>query len=205
MDGTLVDSTKAVVAQWGRWAARHGIPLADILAISHGVQALDTMRKLAPHIASEAEAERFTREEESHEDGVVAVSGALAFVAQLPPERWAVVTSAPRSLAFMRLAAAGFPRPRLLIAPDDVARGKPDPLPYLTAAARLGVAARDCLVVEDAPAGIASAVAAGTQVVGITTTYTRAQLGCDLAIASFDDLTLAASADGFSIEVKASD
>lgn len=190
MDGTLVDSTAAVVAQWGRWAARHNVPLASVLAISHGVPALDTMRVLAPESATQEELDRFMREEEDHEDGVVPVAGAQRFVAQLPPDRWAVVTSAPRMLASMRLAAAGFPQPPVLIASDDVARGKPDPLPYLTAAERLGVAPRDCFAVEDAHAGIASARAAGMTVAGITTTYTREELVCDVIISSFDDLSL---------------
>ena len=201
MDGTLVDSTKAVVAQWARWAERHGIPLAEVLAISHGVPALDTMRKLAPQAATQEELDRFMQEEESHEGGAVAVQGALAFVKQLPPERWAVVTSAPRSLALMRVVAAGFPAPRVLISPEDVERGKPHPEPYLAAAERLRVVPAECFVVEDAPAGIASAHAAGMQVAAITTTYPRGRFNGDLAIASFEDLSLTFEDDEMVIRV----
>ena len=202
MDGTLVDSTKSVVAQWARWAERHHIPLADVLAISHGVPALETMRKLAPHAATQEELDRFMLEEESHESGVVAVQGALEFVKQLPPERWAVVTSAPRTLALMRVVAAGFPAPRLLISAEDVERGKPDPQPYLAAAELLRIPPAECFVVEDAPAGIASAHAAGMQVAAITTTYPRAKFNGDLAIASFDDLKLTIAGEEMVISVK---
>lgn len=191
MDGTLVDSTVAVEAQWGRWARRHGIPIESVLAISHGRPAIETMRMLAPAVATAEEHARFVREEEEHEGGVVAIAGAVRFVAQLPPEGWGVVTSAPGKLARMRLEAAGFARPAVLIAPEDVERGKPDPLPYLEAARRLGVAPADCLVVEDAPAGLQAARAAGMMVVGITTTYTQAQLGADLAVADFETMEVA--------------
>src|SRR5215813_7396172 len=120
MDGTLVDSTTAVVAQWGRWAARHGLKLEDVLRISHGRPSIETMRMLAPRVATPEEHERFMREEEEHEGGVVAIRGAVRLVEQLPPDRWAVVTSAPRSLALRRMNAAGFASPPVLIAPEDV-------------------------------------------------------------------------------------
>ena len=61
-------------------------------------------------------------------------------------------------MAEHRLLHAGLPLPRLLVCAGDVVRGKPDPEPYLLAASRLGLAPADCLVFEDAPAGIASAL-----------------------------------------------
>jgi sugar-phosphatase len=190
MDGTLVDSTEAVIAQWGRWARRHGVAMEDVLAIVHGRPSLETMRALAPAVATPEEHARFIREEEEHEGGVKPIRGALRFVGQLPAGRWGVVTSAPGALARRRLAAAGFPPPPLLIAPEDVDRGKPDPLPYRMAAERLGVPAAECLVVEDAPAGLASARAAGMIAIGITTTYTRAQLGAEFAVPDFEAMEI---------------
>lgn len=188
MDGTLVDSRRAVEAQWARWAARHGLRIEDVLAISHGRPALETMRALRPDVATPEEHERFLREEEDHEGEPVAVRGAVRFVRSLPPDCWGVVTSAPGGLARRRLAACGFPEPPVLVAPEHVARGKPDPLPYRTAAELLGAAPRDCLAVEDAPAGIASARAAGMSVVAITTTFPRAQLDAAVAVPDFEAL-----------------
>src|SRR3546814_20133997 len=92
--------------------------------------------------------------------------GAAAFLARLPAERWAVVTSAPRALAYVRIAAAGLPMPPLVIGAEDVAKGKPAPDGFLAAAARLGVAPGDCLAWEDSPAGIAAARAAGMNEIG---------------------------------------
>lgn len=201
MDGTLVDSTKSVVAQWDRWARRHALRLEDVLKISHGRPAIETMRMLAPGVATHEELERFVREEESHENGAVAIRGAVPFVERLPPGRWGVVTSAPGSLALRRLQTAGFPTPPVLIAPEHVERGKPDPLPYRLAAERLGIAPGDCLVVEDAPAGLESALAAGMAVVGITTTYTQAELGVDVAVTDFDSLTVDIHGDTLLVRV----
>jgi sugar-phosphatase len=195
MDGTLVDSTAAVEAQWGRWAPRHGLKLADVLRVSHGRPSMETMRMLAPGAATPEEHERFMREEEAHEAGAVEIAGAVDFVARLPRGRWAVVTSAPRALAKMRIAAAGFPAPPVLIAPEDVTRGKPDPAPYLLAAERLGIPPAACLVVEDTRAGLDSALAAGMMAIGITTTFTRERLACAHTMADFRALTVAREGD----------
>jgi mannitol-1-/sugar-/sorbitol-6-phosphatase len=201
MDGTLVDSTGAVEAQWGRWAERHGLRVEDVLKISHGRPALETMRILLPEVATAEEHERFVREEEEHESGSVAVRGAVRFVGSLPPERWGVVTSAPGNLALRRLRECGFPAPAVLIAPEHVRRGKPDPLPYRTAAARLGVAPEECLVVEDAPAGLRSAQAAGMTAIGITTTYTKAQLGAGVAVPDFEAIETERDGDTLLVRV----
>jgi sugar-phosphatase len=68
------------------------------------------------------------------------------------------------------------PVPKVLVTADDVANGKPHPEPYLKGAARLGFEPTDCLVIEDAPAGIRSARTGGMKVVGITSTYAASKL-----------------------------
>src|SRR3546814_3555524 len=90
--------------------------------------------------SSDLEAEAITEAEVREVDGIVEIPGAAAFLARLPAERWAVVTSAPRALAYVRIAAAGLPMPPLVIGAEDVAKGKPAPDGFLAAAARLGVA-----------------------------------------------------------------
>jgi len=93
------------------------------------------------------------------------------FLSALEPAKWAVVTSAPTELAKTRMEAAGIPQPSVLIAAEDVMTGKPSPDGFLLAASRLGVAAEDCLAVEDSEAGIAAAEAAGCTVLVISETH----------------------------------
>ena len=189
MDGTLVDSTECVKRQWRLWAARHGLELEPILEVSHGRTTLETIQLIAPHLATAEEIRLFDVSEMEDTEGITAVRGAVSFVSALPRDQWAVVTSAPRNLARVRLACAGIPTPPAIVCADDVHRGKPHPEPYLTAARRLGRPASKCLVFEDAPAGVESARAAGMQVIGITTTMSREDLGV-ACVSNFEELRL---------------
>ena len=103
--------------------------------------------------------------------------GAPDLLHQLDGASWAIVTSGPLRLAGARIKACDFPSPRALVTGDDVAIGKPHPEGYIKAAQALGVAAADCIVFEDAPAGIEAAHASGAVVVALTTTYGVADLG----------------------------
>ncbi len=188
MDGTLVDSTACVEGLWGTWAAQNGVDLAYLLSISHGRRTVDTVREIAPHLDAEAEAKALELLELDARDGIVAVRGALETLQALHPKQWAVVTSAPKALATIRLQTAGLPVPQLLIGAEGVQRGKPDPEGYLKAAAGLGVAPEDCVVVEDTPAGLNAGRAAGMQVLAITTTYDASYLlGAD-AVPDYTDV-----------------
>ena len=187
MDGTLVDSAECVERQWRRWAARHGLDVVPILRVSHGRPTFETIRLVAPHLATEEEVRSFDVAETEDTEGIKAVKGAVAFVRALPADRWAVVTSAPRRLARVRLERAGLLIPRVFVSADDVRRGKPDPEPYLTAARWIGQPAERCLVIEDAPAGVESARAGGMQVLGMTTTATSEELGVP-CIRDFEDV-----------------
>ena len=172
MDGTILSSIAAAERVWARWAQRHGLDVAAFLPTIHGMRSVETVRRLGlPGVDPEAESAAITREEMDDVDGIEPIAGIGAILAALPASRWAVVTSAPRELALRRIAAAGLPTPPLLIAAEDVAHGKPAPDCFVLAATRLGVAARDCLVFEDAPAGIAAAEAAGASVLVITATH----------------------------------
>jgi mannitol-1-/sugar-/sorbitol-6-phosphatase len=188
MDGTLVDSTECVARQWRNWAERHGLELEPILALSHGRPTLETIQLVAPHLATSEEVHAFDEAELEDRDAITAIRGAARFVAALPGNRWAVVTSASQKLARLRLECAGLPVPRILVSVDDVKRGKPHPEPYLLAAARLGIHPERCLVIEDAKAGLDAALAAGMQLIAITTTLTSEELGYAHAIDSFEEL-----------------
>jgi sugar-phosphatase len=191
MDGTLVDSSHCVERTWRLWAERHRLDLEALLAVSHGRQNYETIRLIAPHLDTPEEIASLVRAEEECRDGIAAVPGARALLDALDGEKWAVVTSAWRTLAELRLQCAGLPIPEVLVTADDVARSKPHPDGYLAAAARLGVAPSACVVIEDAPAGIESARAAGMPVIGITTTFPRERLACDCCIDDFRVMAVA--------------
>jgi sugar-phosphatase len=174
LDGTLVDSTAAVARSWTRLADQLGIDPARIVGQFHGIPAAAALREVAPDL-DEQSLRRATEDmlafEISDTEGVTALPGAQQFVANLPERAWAVVTSCSFELARVRLAAAGLPMPKVLVTSDDLATGKPDPGPYLLGAERSGVEPADCVVVEDAPAGVASGLAAGCAVLGLATTH----------------------------------
>lgn len=169
MDGTLVDSTASVERAWGRFAARHDLDAAQILAVAHGRPTIEVVAEFAPRgVDVVAETDRIEAEEIDRTDGISEIPGAAALLGGLDRDRWAVVTSATRALTTRRLAAVGIPLPKILVAADDVTKGKPHPQPYMLAAKALGFDAADAVAFEDAPAGLASARAAGaaTVVVG---------------------------------------
>ena len=166
MDGTLVDSTAVVERVWARFAERFGLDLADILKTSHGRRMEDSIVRFGPEGVDVAAVPKDHSEFEfATTEGVVAVPGAPEFVRSLPGDRIAVVTSAGRELAEMRLRSVDVPVPGVLVGAEDVTNGKPHPEPYATAAAALGVDAADTVVFEDADAGIESGLAAGMRVV----------------------------------------
>ena len=172
MDGTILTSIVAAERVWASWARRHGLDVEAFLPTIHGVRSVETVRRLGlPGVDPEAEAAEITRLEIEDVAGVEAIAGAAAFLAALPSDRWAIVTSAPRTLATRRLEAAGLPVPPVMITAEDVERGKPAPDCFLLAATCLGVRADQCLVFEDTPAGIAAAEAAGAAVMVITVTH----------------------------------
>ncbi|WP_191487554.1 HAD family hydrolase [Pseudomonas sp. FEN] len=172
MDGTLLNSIASAERVWAHWAERHGLDVQAFLQTIHGVRSIETVRRQnLPGVDPEHEAAAITQAEIDDVEGVIAIEGAKAFLASLPPERWAIVTSAPRALAERRMAAAGLDFPPLVITAEDIAHGKPAPDCYLLAAQRLGVRPQDCLVFEDAPAGISAGEAAQARVVVISATH----------------------------------
>jgi sugar-phosphatase len=176
LDGVLVDSTGSVDRQWRIWARERGIDEEKVIAIAHGVRALEVIRTIAPHLDAEAEVGKLENREAADHDGVVVMPGAIDLVRSIPADQWGVVTSGRYRLASSRLELAGVPTPRVMIAADNVDHGKPHPEPYLKGAAALDVDPKQCLVIEDAPAGIRAAHAGGMKVIGLTSTYQASAL-----------------------------
>ncbi|MGS3179579.1 HAD-IA family hydrolase [Aeromonas dhakensis] len=167
MDGTLVHSTGEVETVWRLWCRRHRLDPEPVLAMCHGVRSREVIRTLAPQLDLAQEVALLDDLEIHHTGQAEVLAGARTLLASLPVERWALVTSASQRVARHRLRSAALPLPSLLVGAEDVEHGKPDPEPYLLAAERLGLAAADCLVFEDAPAGISSALRAGCRVVQV--------------------------------------
>jgi len=171
LDGVLCDSTRQVDREWREWAARKGVDGDAVMAIAHGVRTIEVIRRVAPQLDAEAEADAIENHEANDQSGVVVMPGAIDLVKAIPLGRWGVVTSGTRLLAQNRLRHCGLPVPEVLVTSDDVTNGKPHPEPYLLGAERMGVAPAECLVIEDAPAGIQSARAGGMKVIGMASTY----------------------------------
>ena len=171
LDGVLVDSTRAVDREWREWAARKGVDGDTIMAIAHGVRTIEVIRRVAPHLDAETEAAAIENHEAHDQRGVTVMPGAADLLKLIPAGRWGVVTSGSRLLAQNRLQYCGLPVPEVLVTSDDVTNGKPHPEPYLRGAQGLGFAPADCLVIEDAPAGIQSAHTGGMRVIGMASTY----------------------------------
>ena|SRR5437660_1311067 len=170
MDGVLIDSTPAVARVWRRWALERGFDAEEVVARAHGRPSLTTVREYLPQADHEAENREVERREIEDLEGVLPLPGTLALLAALPAERWTIVTSCTRALAEVRIKAAGLPLPTHLITSNDITHGKPHPEPYVKAAATLGFTAGECVVVEDAPAGIRSGKAACAKVIAFKTT-----------------------------------
>jgi sugar-phosphatase len=191
LDGVLMDSRVAVERHWTRWANSRGIDVALVLAEAHGRRTTDTIRAVAPSLDIEAEARLLEAAEAVDFDGVTTLPGAAELLEALPSGSWTVVTSGTRALATGRLAHGGLVIPHQLITADDVERGKPDPQPYLAGAAALEVDPTECLVIEDAPAGIEAGKAAGMTVLAVATTFEASALAAaDFVAGSLADVTL---------------
>ncbi|GAA2230690.1 hypothetical protein GCM10010232_16300 [Streptomyces amakusaensis] len=167
LDGVLVDSAPVIDRVWRAWAAQHGVPWDRVHPLLPGRRAVETVALLAPHLDAEREGAELERVQAADLGGISACRGAVELTEELEGFPWAIVTSGSRATATTRLRATGFRLPEVLVTADDVVRGKPDPEGYLQAARRLGVPPGECLVVEDADAGVRAARAAGARVVGI--------------------------------------
>jgi sugar-phosphatase len=190
LDGVLVDSTALVEAQWRRWAAARGLGPEPFLQVCHGRRAVETIRLAAPHLDAEAEVAALVTAGDAVSAGLRALPGAVRLLDQLPPGTWAVATSGPRPTAVDRLRRAGLPLPTVMICAEDVQEGKPHPEVYQRAATALGAAPGECIVIEDSPAGLEAARAAGMTAIALTTTHEPAELATELCAASLADVHL---------------
>jgi len=176
LDGTLLDSSEAIDRAWGAFTEKYQLDVDEVLPAIQGKPALESIKALRPD-ASEADiledAKWLENMEAQDTQGVIALPGTLDFLNALNKNLvpWAIVTSGTHPVATARIKAACIPMPEVLITPELISKGKPDPEPYLLGAEKLGVDTKDCVVFEDAPAGVLSGVGAGTQVIGILSQF----------------------------------
>ena len=204
MDGTLVDSRALVEMMWLRWAARRDVSPEVILAVAHGRPTYDTMRIVAPEIATREEAAALDAEEAAEKGGEMQVPGAAALLAAMPAGRWAVFTSAFHAIARDRIAGVGLPVPEVLLGADDVRQGKPHPEGYIEAARRLRVDPERCVVIEDTQPGVRAGRAAGAKVVGLRTTYPSLE-ECDAIATDLRDVRILPATTGWAIRLVVTD
>lgn len=173
LDGTLVNSEAAVVRAWTELLERHGLEPDIYLPKIHGRPASESIAEILTGICNRETVDQeiawLKHKESTDAKGIIPIAGSIGFLHQLEEAGipWAIVTSGALPVAAARMNAAGIPQPSLLITSDDIINGKPDPEPYLTGCEGLGFQPQDCLVFEDAPAGIAAGLAAGCEVIGI--------------------------------------
>jgi sugar-phosphatase len=202
LDGVLIDSTPAVARVWRRWALEHGFNPEEVVASAHGRPSLTTVREYLPYADHAAENREVERREIADLEGVIPLPGSLDLLASLPPDRWTIVTSCTRRLAEVRIRVAGLPLPARMVTSTDIVNGKPHPEPYLKGASLLGFSAAECLVVEDATAGIRAGKAAGARVIAFKTTAPLAELreaGADWILNNCADIRLIGSSPGLTL------
>lgn len=188
MDGTLVDSIPAVEHAWQEWAVEEGVELPETLSF-HGRTALDLVRTFVSSDRVAVAIDRLNELESTSSEPIPTMPGALALLASLPPDRWAIVTSAAYPVARARLAAGGVPLPDRLVTGSDVSKGKPDPEAFRLGRRNEGTA----IAFEDTVAGLRSARGAGCITVGVigTTTVDDLHAHADFVVASLESVTVA--------------
>ncbi|KAF5231284.1 hypothetical protein FANTH_13463 [Fusarium anthophilum] len=183
MDGTIIDSTEAVVKHWETIGNEIGVAPEVILETSHGRRSIDILKILAPEKANwDYVRDMEGRLPKYHGHEAVEIPGARsmleALIARSSP--WAIVTSGTVPLVTGWLRARDLPTPPsdYLVTAESVENGKPDPACYRLGRERLGLQAEDAqvLVLEDSPAGIRAGKAAGCKVLGLVTSHTVEQV-----------------------------
>ncbi len=203
-DGVLVSSLGSVQRCWRQWARIYEIPNADNYNIPHGVPARQIIADLRPD-ADQAEALRVIEELEIEDvSDLQVLPGVAELLSNLPPERWSIVTSCTRRLLEARLRAAGLPEPPNVVTADSVTKGKPDPEPYRRGAELLGFAPEECIVVEDAPSGVAAGIGAGCRVLAVLSSTPADELRAATWIArSLDGTTVRVTPQGLELSLRA--
>ncbi|WP_413739104.1 sugar phosphatase [Sodalis sp. RH21] len=208
LDGTLIDSLPVVELAWGNWAKRHSVPVQDVFNFIHGKQAITSLRHFMPGASEEAIQTEFAALEKFEAEcieGVTALPGAVELLSRLNALDipWAIVTSGSTPVASARILAGHLPAPAVLITAEQVARGKPQPDAYLLGAQKLGLPPGDCIVVEDAIAGIQAGLAAGCPVIAVNPpAQTPQKEAIGLLLTSLEQLSIEKDLHGVRVSLR---
>jgi mannitol-1-/sugar-/sorbitol-6-phosphatase len=200
LDGTLIDSTPAVLRSWATWAEEYGLPPMDSVR-HHGVPSAAVVRAVIPEDLHEAAMRRISELEIADLHDIVVLPGAVEALSSIARAKNAIATSCTLPLAKARIAAAHLVPPSVLVTADDVTHGKPHPEPFLKAARRLGVDPGRCLVIEDAPKGIEAAQAAGCFTLAVVTTTPRELLDADAVVADLSEIRFETNHEGVRVRL----
>ncbi|WWD17851.1 hypothetical protein CI109_102295 [Kwoniella shandongensis] len=196
MDGTLINSSGAVVKAWELFSKSYTLDLDDILRSAHGMRTIDVLRKWCNISDPELLASEVIRFEtailEAAEElartsgsgGIEVLPGVKKLLDDLSSdkemrdgeEKWAICTSSTYFYAGKAIPIAGLTTPKVFVTADSVTRGKPFPDPYLLGASGCNASPFESIVVEDAPTGIRSGKASGALVLATCTSHTREEL-----------------------------
>jgi sugar-phosphatase len=197
MDGVLISSTGADERSWQRWARLREMEETFSIQATHGRRTVDTVRALRPDLNPLEELRILEDYDAEDRRGLLVLPGVLPLLAALPLETWAIVTSASDRLMISRLTFAGVPIPPVFVTAERVVHGKPHPEPYEAGARLLGFSPAECLVIEDAPAGIAAGKAAGCKVLAVASSHDKRELGAaDWIVPSLTEVTVEVEANG---------
>jgi beta-phosphoglucomutase len=185
LDGTLVDNMSLHAQAFERFAAAHNLPplTMDLRRRIDGKRNSEIFPMLFDREMHMEEVLRFEDEKEGayrelSRGRLAAVRGAWSLLARLDAHGIgvAVATSAPLENVQHTMAETGLAaRVPIIARGDEVTRGKPFPDVFALAAERLRTPASECLAFEDAPIGVAAAIAAGMTCIGVATTFTEEQ------------------------------
>ena len=198
LDGTLIDSTPAVIRSWATWAGEYG--LAE-LPRHDGVPSASVVRAVLSEDQYEHGLQRITELELADIHDIVVLPGATAALASLAGGKNAIATSCTVPLAKARITAAQLVAPTVIVTADDVVNGKPHPEPFLRAARLLDADPRRCLVVEDAPRGLEAAQAAGCFTLAVVTTTPREDLYADAIVTDLSEVWFDVNDDGIRVSL----
>ncbi len=200
LDGTLIDSHPAIARAWTSWLTEHEV-IPDASANVNGMTSEAIIRLVLPEHRVVEGVARIEELEVLETEGIEALPGAREALDALPADRVAVATSGTRAVATARMEAAGLTPPAVVLTADDVAHGKPEPDLFLAAARALGVDPGECLVVEDAPAGVRAARAAGAGVLAVLTTSPADDLGADLMVPDLSHVAFSTDAGAVRVDI----
>lgn len=201
MDGVLVSSIGSVERSWTKWAGEHGVDRELAIRMAHGRRAIETLQLLRPDLNGEEELRSLEELEMGDNRDLTILSGVQRILQVVPPEQWAVVTSATERLARRRLQDGGIPSPRFLVSADMVSSGKPHPEPYLMGAKLLGLRPEECLVIEDAASGATAGHAAGCKVLATLFSHSIESLSAaDWIVRSLEDVHATIAGERIEVE-----